>query len=55
MEIINSSSRPNANIDKLLAGFDVWSDENDVDLFYQIEQMYKTDDYYIKFTNDNIL
>ena len=31
-------------------GFDVWSEEIDVDLFYQIEQSYKTDEYYKKFT-----
>ena len=31
-------------------GFDVWSDERDVDLFYQIEQSYKNDEYYEKFT-----
>lgn len=31
-------------------GFDVWSDEKDVDLFYQIEQSYKSDEYYKKFT-----
>lgn len=31
-------------------GFDVWSDEEDVDLFYQIEQSYKNDEYYEKFT-----
>lgn len=31
-------------------GFDVWSDEKDVDLFYQIEQSYKNDEYYKKFT-----
>ena len=31
-------------------GFDVWSEEEDVDLFYQIEQNYKNDDYYKKFT-----
>ncbi len=31
-------------------GFDVWSDEKDVDLFYQIKQSYKNDEYYKKFT-----
>lgn len=31
-------------------GFDVWSNEEDVDLFYQIEQSYKNDEYYKKFT-----
>lgn len=31
-------------------GFDVWSDEEDIDLFYQIEQSYKNDEYYKKFT-----
>ena len=31
-------------------GFDVWSDEEDVDLFYQIEHSYKNDEYYKKFT-----
>ena len=36
-------------------GFDVWSEEEDVDLFYQIEKMYKNDDYYKKFTRDNIM
>lgn len=30
-------------------GFDVWSNEEDVDLFYQIEQSYKNDEYYKKF------
>lgn len=30
--------------------FDVWSTEMDVDLFYQIEQSYKDDEYYKKFT-----
>lgn len=35
-------------------GFDVWSDEIDVDLFYQIEQSYKKDEYYRKFTNPNL-
>lgn len=31
-------------------GFDVWSKEIDVDLFYMIEQLYKTEDFYKKFT-----
>lgn len=31
-------------------GFDAWSNEDDVDLFYQIEQSYKNDEYYKKFT-----
>lgn len=31
-------------------GFDVWSNEEDVDLFYQIKQFYKDDEYYKKFT-----
>lgn len=31
-------------------GLDVWSTEMDVDLFYQIEQSYKNDEYYKKFT-----
>lgn len=31
-------------------GFDVWSQEEDVDLFYQIEQSYKKQEYYDKFT-----
>ena len=31
-------------------GFDVWSEETDVDLFYQIKQSYKDDEYYKKFT-----
>lgn len=30
-------------------GFDVWSREEDVDLFYQIAQSYKNDEYYKKF------
>lgn len=33
-----------------LINFDVWSTELDVDLFYQIEQSYKDDEYYKKFT-----
>ena len=31
-------------------GFDVWSEEEDVDLFYQIQQSYQKDEYYKKFT-----
>ena len=31
-------------------GFDAWSEEEDVDLFYQIEQAYQKDEYYKKFT-----
>lgn len=31
-------------------GFDAWSQEDDVDLFYHIEQNYKNDDYYKKYT-----
>lgn len=31
-------------------GFDVWSDEIDVDLFYMIEQSYKCDSFYEKYT-----
>ena len=31
-------------------GFDVWSTEKDVDLFYQIAHFYKQNDYYEKFT-----
>ena len=31
-------------------GFDVWSEEEDVDLLYQIEQSYQRDEYYKKFT-----
>lgn len=31
-------------------GWDVWSEEEDVDLFYQIEQSYKKSEYYKKFT-----
>lgn len=31
-------------------GFDVWSKEEDVDLFYQIEQSYQKEEYYKKFT-----
>lgn len=30
--------------------FDIWSTEMDVDLFYQIEQSYKDDEYYKRFT-----
>ena len=33
-------------------GFDVWSEEEDVDLFYQIEQSYKNDEYYKKYTKE---
>lgn len=33
-----------------IIGFDEWSTEMDVDLFYQIEQSYKDDEYYKKFT-----
>ena len=31
-------------------GFDSWSDEIDVDLFFMIEQSYKEDSFYEKFT-----
>lgn len=31
-------------------GIDVWSNREDVDLFYQIEQSYKKSDYYKKFS-----
>lgn len=31
-------------------GFDIWSDEIDVDLFYMIEQLYKNDDFYERYT-----
>ena len=31
-------------------GFDAWSEEKDIDLFYQIEQSYKNEEYYKKFT-----
>ena len=31
-------------------GFDVWSTEKDVDLFYQIYTSYKEEDYYKGFT-----
>ena len=31
-------------------GFDEWSNEEDVDLFYQIAQSYKNEEYYKKFT-----
>ena len=31
-------------------GFDAWSNEKDIDLFYQIEQSYKDEEYYKKFT-----
>lgn len=34
-------------------GMDVWSEEKYVDLFYQIEQSYKKDEYYEKFTKKN--
>ena len=33
-------------------GFDVWAEEEDADLFYQIEQNYKKEEYYDKFTKD---
>lgn len=33
-------------------GFDAWSTEIDVDLFYMIEQSYKKDEFYKKFTLD---
>lgn len=36
-------------------GFDVWSEEIDIDLFYQIKQLYKNDDYYKKFTKLHLL
>lgn len=32
-------------------GFDVWSEEKDVDLFYRIEQFYKDDEFYQRYTN----
>ncbi|RJX39112.1 hypothetical protein D3P09_16595 [Paenibacillus pinisoli] len=31
--------------------FDVWSEEVDVDLFYMIEQSYKSDDFYERYTS----
>lgn len=31
-------------------GFDVWSQEEDVDLFYQIATNYQSEEYYKKFT-----
>ena len=31
-------------------GFDAWSDEIDVDLFYRIEHSYKDDEFYKRFT-----
>lgn len=31
-------------------GFDAWSEEMDVDLFYMIEQSYKKEEFYDKFT-----
>ena len=31
-------------------GFDVWSDEIDVDLFYRIEQSYKNQEFFDKYT-----
>ena len=31
-------------------GFDIWSDEIDVDLFYKIEQSYKDDEFYNRLT-----
>lgn len=33
-------------------GFDVWSEEKDVDLFYQIEQSYQDDEYLDDFTKN---
>lgn len=35
-------------------GFDVWSEEEDVDLFYQIAQSYKCESYHKKFTKGNM-
>ena len=35
-------------------GIDVWSNREDVDLFYQIEQSYKRPDYYKKFSRYNV-
>ena len=32
--------------------FDIWSDEIDLDLFYKIEQQYKDDDFYKRYTRD---
>lgn len=32
-------------------GFDVWSEEKDVDLLYRIEQFYKDDEFYQRYTN----
>lgn len=34
--------------------FDVWSEEKDVDLFFQIAQSYKSEEYYNKFTKQQI-
>lgn len=34
-------------------GFDVWSNERDVDLFYQIKESYRDDKYYELFTLNN--
>ncbi len=31
-------------------GFDVWSEEEDVDLFYRIQKYYQDDDFYKKYT-----
>ena len=31
-------------------GMDVWSDEEDVDLFYQIAKFYQDEEYYRKYT-----
>ena len=31
-------------------GMDVWSDEEDVDLFYQIAKFYRDEEYYRKYT-----
>lgn len=34
-------------------GFDVWSEEEDVDLFYRIKKRYKDDEFYKKYTGGN--
>lgn len=33
-------------------GMDVWSDEEDVDLFYQIAKFYRDDEYYKKYIKE---
>ncbi len=33
-------------------GFDIWSNEIDVDLFYLIEKSYKSKEFYVKYTEN---